>query len=122
MKLKISGSEGLKNLWPVVPRTLILEMLTPSNWLDNTEVGNIPLSGSPTNEKVQHFSNLVYKTKQNQLIIFWFIHKYRMKSFSGYLIYCKIKKIRRNESNIKQNSKGFRVSKLRCVQVQIPDE
>lgn len=41
---KISGSEGLKNSCPVTPRTLILEMLTPSNWLDNTEVGNIPFS------------------------------------------------------------------------------
>lgn len=63
----ILGSEGLKNSCPVTPRTLILGMLTPSNWLDNTEVGNIPLSLSsfPKNEKVQMFVKL---SIQNQAI------------------------------------------------------
>lgn len=41
---KIFGSEGLKNSCPVTPRTWILEMLAPSNSLDSTEVGDIPLS------------------------------------------------------------------------------
>lgn len=42
----ISGSEGLKNSFPVASRILILEMLTSSNLLGNTEVGNIPLKFS----------------------------------------------------------------------------